>query len=358
MAPPGAFWNYSNPNFVFAGLISEELDDRYWPDIMVEDVYAPLGMDRTFLRKAEVEADGDYAISYGLGVDDLFTGIPGPVEMDMMPDSGWVRPAGLAWTTPTQMMDWAAFLMHGDPDVLADELRAELMAEQVDTLYLVGNMHYGYGLFVHRGFLTMDGAWHETPVWEHSGGTTSFTNQFYVLPEYDFAVAVCASAYSVDFSHSVDVAVTSLVDLPDESPPPEYEFDPAVLDRHVGTYTDPYNAGDFVFTREGDSLLIAAPDLEGYGYDVTPELDAISSYIFVMYLDGYPYDLTFIPLTEGGDSHYMRTRPFAATRVDQTKGAADARPHASREDLERLLLRTRFEPTPLRRILAARRASR
>jgi len=350
MNPPGAFWNYSNPNFVFAGLVSEELDDRPWPDIMVEDVYQPLGMDRTFLRKSEVEDDGDYALSYGLGKDDLYTGIMGPVEMEMMPDPGWARPAGLAWTTPTQMMAWARFLVDGDPDVLSDELRAEISSEQVDTLYLVGNMHYGYGLFVERGYLTLDGEWYEVPVWEHGGNTLSFSHFFYVLPAQEFAVAICASGYAVDFLRSVDAAVTTLVDLPEPSAPPEYTFDPAALDDHVGTYTDPWNVGDMIVTREGDTLLVSMPTLDDYGYDVTPELEAVSSDIFVLYLDGDPFDLTFIPETDGGPSTWVRNRSFVTTRVEE----AAARRQPTPADVRRMLIRARLEPAPIRRFLASR----
>jgi CubicO group peptidase (beta-lactamase class C family) len=350
MAPPGAFWNYSNPNFVFAGLVSEELDDRAWSDIMVEDLFEPLGMDRTFLRKAEVEQDGDYALSYGLGKDDLYTGIQGPVEMEMMPDPGWARPAGLVWTTPTQMTAWADFLMNGDPDVLGDELRAEVTAEQVDTLFFVGNMHYGYGVFVERGYLTLDGEWYELPVWQHGGNTLSFSNFFYALPEQDFAVAICASGYAVDFSRSVDAAITTLVDLPEPSAPPEYTFDPAALDDHVGTYTDPHNVGDMIVTREGDALFVEMPTLDAYGYDVTPELETVSSSIFMLYLDGYAYDLTFVPETEGEPSTWVRNRLFVTTRVDE----ATARRQPTLTEVERALSRARLEPSPLRRVLEVR----
>lgn len=34
MNPPGAFYNYSNTNFAFAGLITESLDTRFWPEII------------------------------------------------------------------------------------------------------------------------------------------------------------------------------------------------------------------------------------------------------------------------------------------------------------------------------------
>jgi CubicO group peptidase (beta-lactamase class C family) len=342
MNTPGVFWNYSNPNFVFAGLISEEQDSRFWPDIMVEDLFAPLGMDRTFLRRAEVEEEGDYSISYGLGLDDLTTGAMGPVDMTTMPDPGWGRPAGLVWTTPTQMMAWADFVMHGNTEVLSDDLRAEMTSEQVDTLMMAGNQYYGYGMFVERGYLTGDGTYYETPVWQHDGNTLSFSHQLYILPEHNFAVSVCASGYGADFMDSVDVAVTSLVDLPEESEPPTYTFDPAALDNHLGTYNDPYNVGETIIRRVGDALRIEMPDLEAYGYDVDPDLITISSNLFLLDLDGDLYELTFVPETQGGTSVYIRNRLFVSTRVDTTEDAGEP----SAAAVQRVMERARTTPMP------------
>lgn len=346
MNPPGAFWNYSNPNFVFAGLLTETLDTRAWPDIMVQDLFQPVGMQRTFLRKAEVVADGDYALSWGLGVDDLATGFPGPVAMEEMPDPGWGRPAGLAWTTPTQMMAWARFLMDGDPAVLSDDLRAEITSPQVDTLYGMGTMSYGYGEFVETGYYALDGQWYETPVWEHGGNTMSFTHIFYVFPDLDFAVAICSSAYGTDFSHALDTAVTTLADLPAPAEGWEYTVDPAEFDDHVGEYDDPWNVGSIIVTREGDALLVEAPTLEGYGYEVTPELTAISSDLFYVFVDGDPFDLTFVREEEDGLSTYIRNRSFVVTRVEAGKGTPRAEP--TREDVARWMIRAKLSPTPLR----------
>ncbi|HSA32357.1 MAG TPA: serine hydrolase domain-containing protein [bacterium] len=347
MNPPGAFWNYSNPNFVLAGLITETLDTRKWPDIMREDLFVPLGMDRTFLRKSEVEKDGDYALSFGLGIDDLQSGESGPVTMEMMPDPGWGRPAGLVWTTPTQMMRWARFLMEGEPEVLADDLREKMVEEQVDTRYGMGTVHYGYGLFVERGYMSEAGDWYEVPVWEHGGNTLSFTNIFYMFPEQDFAVAICSSAYGTDFSHSLDAAVMSLAGLPaPAADAPVYTIDPARFDDHVGTYDDPNNVGTLIVTRKNDDLFVEAPDLAGYGLSVTPQLTAISSDIFYLYIDGTPYDITFIRTGEEGPSTYIRQRAFVATRVEDETSPRRA---PSREMVERWLAHRRVEPPILHR---------
>ncbi len=314
MNPPGLFWNYSNPNFVFAGLLTETLDARFWSDIMHDDIFIPLGMSRTFLRKSEVEADGDYALSYGLGSDDLKSGAMGDVSMEFMPDPAWGRPAGLVWTTPKQMMLWADFMMQGNPGVLSDELRKKITEEQV-TLYGDGISFYGYGQMLHRGYMSKAGDWYKIPVWEHGGNTLSFTNILYMLPEQDFAVCIISSAYDTDFSNSLDAAITTLAGLPTPSTDaPKNTVDPAVFDDHVGIYNDPNNLGKLIISREGDALKIEAPTLSQYGYKITPELTAITSDVFYMYIDGEPFDITFIRTGGSENSAYLRNRIFVAAR--------------------------------------------
>ncbi len=356
MNPPGVFWNYSNPNFSVAGLITEELDTRAWPDIMREDIFVPLGMDRTFLRKSEVEADGDYSLSYGIvGLEDSTVG---QVEMSQMGDSAWVRPAGLAWTTPSQMATWSKFLIEGEDAVLGEALRSEITSEQVDTGFFVGNLHYGYGMMVWRGYLTNDQTWYPVRVWEHGGNTLSFTNSLTILPDQEFAIVITSNALKTDFSHSVDVALETLVDLPAPTAAPEYEIDHATFGRHVGTYSDPYNIGDVIITEEGGDLHVSMPALDAAGYDVSPILVPVSSEIFVVFIDGTQLDLTFIPSTPGGDSTYIRNRIFVASRPEQSGLTENAPVAVSRARIDAALQRARLEGLPRSIVRAAVAASR
>jgi len=341
MNPPGAFWNYSNPNFVLAGLVTEHLDDRFWPDLIREDIFGPVGMNRTYLRLAEVEADGDHAVSYGMGFDELLTGNLGPVDLDQMPDPAWVRPAGMVWTTPTQMMAWADFVMHGDTEVLSDDLREQISEPHIDTLSPGEPTHYGFGLFVHQGYRTHDDQWYEMPLWEHGGNTLSFSNILYMLPEQDFAFCITSSGVGTDFSPSVEAAITTLVDLPEPTAAQELEIDPARFDDHVGAYIDEWNVGDVVITREGDTLQIEMPTLEAYGYEVGTSLIAVTSEVFYVIIDGAPVDLTFIAIEEGGSSHYLRNRSFVAGRVPADKDMEEATRRPSPEDVTRWLARAR-----------------
>lgn len=338
MAPPGSFWNYSNPNFIFAGLVTEELDgSRYWSDIMAQDVYQPLGMDRTWLRRSEVAADGDYAESYGYGLSTLATGQLVHVTLDDTPDPGSARPAGLAWSTPTQMLTWADFIMHGDASVLSDALRQEMMEPQVSTLYSDEGF-YGYGLMVDEGITVSETEHYPVRVISHGGNTLSFSSELYMIPSSDCALSILSSGYATDFTQSVITGLTTLCpDLPEPDEPTGYSFDPDLIDRHVGHYDDPYNVGEVFVTREGDGLQVEAPFLEQLGYTVAPDLVHLSTDIWYVSVDGTWMDITFIPETEGGDSEWIRNRSFVVTRVDEDTPPPADLPPPSREAVRRWL---------------------
>lgn len=326
MNPPGAFWNYANPNFTLAGLIAEEETGRPWPDLIVEDVLRPLGMERAFARTADAVAAGDVAASYGY--TNVNTGRMGTVEAEETYDPAWARPAGLVWATPTEMLDFAAFLVDGNAEVLDDDLRREIVAEQVSTLYAGDRQHYGYGVMVDRGFNLADG-WYDVPCWSHGGNTLSFTSHFYILPDQRFAISILSNGYGDAFTNSVATAFETLVDLPAPGEAPVDEIDLAALDEHAGAYLDAWNVGDVTIARDGDGLTISMPLLDELGYQVDPELVGISTDLWYVYVDGYPYDLTFVDGQDGEPSTYLRNRIFVATRVEEPPETSAAAPPAA-----------------------------
>ncbi len=317
MNPPGLFWNYSNPHFCLAALITQENDDRYWPDIMTQDIFQPLGMDRSYARRTEAEQDGDYSSSFGYV--DAFATQMSTVEMNDVYDHGWTRPAGMVWSTPSQMVTFADFLMNGNSAVLDDSLRQEMTIEQVNTLYYNDEIHYGYAVFVARGF-TWGEHYYQIPTWFHGGNTMSFSSELYMVPEQGFAISILSSGYGTDFVYSVGTALTTLLDLPSPVTPPEYQLDTSQFYRHLGTYYDQYSVGEVIISQEGDDLFIDMPDLETYGYSVEPRLMAVSTDLFYVIIDGVYYDITFIR-DEGQElSTYIRNRYYVALRDEADTG--------------------------------------
>lgn len=340
MNPAGKFYNYSNPNYALMGVLTEEHDTRYWPDIVVEDVLRPLGMQRSVARLTEVLADGNAASCYGYDASDLTSSRPrlGAVETEEVPDPAAVRPAGEVWSTPTELLHMADFLMHGNA-ILDDSLRDQMLQRHAPSLYDFGGWGwgYGYGVLVGNGIWGSDGSYTEVPFLEHSGATLCFTSYVLMLPEQDFAVAMIGNGYNDWYPATIDAVLATLVDgMPAPSAAPVADIDLSKLDEHVGTYVDAFNFGDILITRVDDTLHIDIPLLTSLGYFVDPVLDQYRTDLFLMDIDGYSYDLTFVDDTDGSPSAYLRNRGFVGTRVDE-EASPEAAPPPSRDQVRRLL---------------------
>ena len=98
-AQPGAFYNYSNPNYLLAGLVAERASAVPYHRLMDEAVWGPAGMTATTLDPAVVMARGNY--SYG-----HFHNAMGR-EQIVAPDAydNWaIAPAGYAFSTAPDLV--------------------------------------------------------------------------------------------------------------------------------------------------------------------------------------------------------------------------------------------------------------
>jgi CubicO group peptidase (beta-lactamase class C family) len=306
LAPPGRIWNYSNPNFSIAGFMNQALDGRLWPDIVEEDVFPALGMSRSVARKSEV--DGNHA----LGIH----GASGRVtDLDDTWESAFVRPAGLVWSTPSDQMRVARFLVDGDPALLSDALRAEITSSQVST-YPDMPGGYGFGLSIDRGFY-IGSDYYDVPIWSHGGNTITHTSTFFILPEQRFAISILSNGYGDDFTRTLVEAITTLVSLPSPTTAPQPPaFEAADLDGLTGTYHDEFNVGDVIVTRVGDALEIAMPLLDEYEIPYSHSMSPLSTHVWLANIQDTQLDLSFIDGPDG--ETYLRNRAFVAIRPAAT----------------------------------------
>lgn len=315
MAPPGAMYNYSNPNFDLAGLALEKIADRYYREEVAAEVFDPLGMDRTFFLGDEVIADGDYATSRTLN----YWSRAVPKEEIVEPDSyddAFSRPAGFAWSSVGDLVTFAEFALHGNAEVMTEETSALLMSEQVTTLEFLDVVKYGFGWQLQEGYYwESDSNWIPLQVVSHSGAIPGYSAFLLTVPEHDLVIAVLANGDGAYFQQSVYSAIELLVGLPEPGVDPLSLVEELPWELYAGAYMDDFNVGRIEVVQEGSSLMAYMPDLDAIGYPYEPELIPTSPGNFIQTVSGYPFLVTFVPDPDG-EITYFRTRHYVGTRVE------------------------------------------
>jgi CubicO group peptidase (beta-lactamase class C family) len=312
LVEPGTFYNYANPNFAIAGLIDERLSHRPWADVVETDLFAPLAMTRTIARKSEL--DDNTAIGNGISIDGDPTIRRTSIENTW--ESAFVRPAGLVWSTPSDQIRLARFLVEGDAQILDPALLHEVTTPQT-PMYPDLTASYGFGLMVDAG-ISLGNDYYRVPVWAHGGNTLGYTSTFFVLPEQRFAISILSNGRSDDFTQSVVTAIATLVDLPAPSTPPARPFDASQLDALAGTYRAfDASIGDFeiVITRHGDALEISVPVLDENAVPYEHTMTPVTTHVWVGSLGGEAEELSFI---ETSGHMYLRNRAFVGVRQPPT----------------------------------------
>jgi CubicO group peptidase (beta-lactamase class C family) len=318
MVEPGSFWNYANPNFSLAGYVVEQTDGRWYREVVEQDVWAPLGMDRSMFLSGDVLDDGDYAV--GVSLD--WTGQT-PDIVDVEPDSyddAWSRPAGFAWSTALDLVTFGSFLLDGDTDVLSDALRTEMVSTQVNTLSFLDRLGYGYGTMQWEG-RSADGDWYEVNTLEHGGAIPGFAAELITVPEADLVIATLASTNGAYYRDALGAALEELLG---ETPAamPDLEIDPDDFGAYLGTYAGPPSVGDFIVTQDGDELKVEMPLLDQYDYPYTETLYPQTRDNFVLVLDGSQFGMTFIFDEDGDPARWFRGRYFVGIRDGTTTRSA------------------------------------
>jgi D-alanyl-D-alanine carboxypeptidase len=311
MSPAGRMWNYSNPNFTLAGLIFEKGSGLPYRIAMHDRVFEPLGMKRTLWRGEEVLADGNYA--HGLTTDQAGKRL---VQAPDAYDNPWGRPAGFAFSSVYDLARFVTFLMEGNDAVLPAAQRIAMQSPQMNMEVVGDYFTYGYALFVNKGVLLPDG-YHATPLISHGGAIDGFSTDLYYVPATKFAVIVLANKDNAYLSKSVALALKSYANLPPPSSGPSFDVDPATFTALVGTYQDDFNVGRIIVSKTGSDLTVSMPDLDAQNVSYTPKLDPLGPDNFLLTIEDYEADITFIR-DQSGNPEYIRDRYFVARRTSSS----------------------------------------
>ena len=220
-APPGSFWNYSNPGFMIAGLIAERAGGLNYRQLMKEDLWEPAGMSSSTFDPAEVVESGNYSYGHCWVCSAGGEVVVPPEENDL-----WdVGPAGMAFSTVRDLARWALLLMDGGGPVLSPRSAWAMQANQQWT-HLTPEQFMGFGI--------INDSYHGLDVRLHPGGIKGYGSCLLWVPSRRFAVAVLANSTS-DFTSAARCIVDAVLD-PEAVKLPDLSTDPSTWGRYEGDY--------------------------------------------------------------------------------------------------------------------------
>ncbi|WP_024803005.1 serine hydrolase [Nocardia sp. BMG51109] len=135
---PGTQWNYSNTNYILAGLLIEQLTGTPYAQQVDERIARPLGLTNTRLPGTTADIPGPHAHGYRSA---KLVGFPVPVDVTVLNPS-WAWAAGEILSTTADLDRYIAALMDG-------RLLPPALLTQMSTFHAMPSrfgLDRGYGL--------------------------------------------------------------------------------------------------------------------------------------------------------------------------------------------------------------------
>ena len=198
---PGTKWQYSNTNFVIAGLIVEKVSGEPLLQFLQEKVFAPLNMKSVAdTDKAKLgDTDPTGYLRFALGPPR-----PAPKE-----GSGWLFAAGELAMPAEDLAKW-------DISIINQNLLKPASYHEFETEVLLKNglgTRYGLGVDVRSDF------GHRSL--SHGGEVSGFTSENVVFPDERAAVVVLTNQDAADASGAIAKAIAPLLLASDDPATPE-----------------------------------------------------------------------------------------------------------------------------------------
>jgi D-alanyl-D-alanine carboxypeptidase len=188
---PGSEWQYSNTNYVIAGLIVEKLAGEPLWRFLGERVFTPLGMTSVANIDEHPLPTGD-ATGY-------FRYALGPLRPAPKEGPGWLFAAGEIAATAEDLAKW-------DVSIINETiLKPASYREMESEIRLTSGVATNYGLGVYARLISG----HRRL--EHSGEVSGFTAENIVLPDDGMAVAVLTNQDAADAAGDIGRQVATLL---------------------------------------------------------------------------------------------------------------------------------------------------
>ncbi|MES2005447.1 MAG: serine hydrolase [Bacteroidota bacterium] len=99
-------WQYNNFMFMAQGMVAEKLTGKSWEENIRENIFKPLGMNRSVFSIKEMEKSDDASLGYGVKKDSIIDKLP-YFNIDAM------GPAGSINSSVTEMANWVSTWING-----------------------------------------------------------------------------------------------------------------------------------------------------------------------------------------------------------------------------------------------------
>ncbi|HYG59710.1 MAG TPA: serine hydrolase domain-containing protein [Symbiobacteriaceae bacterium] len=278
LGAPGACFSYCNDTYMLLGVIIERLSGRPYTQYISEHILWPAGMTRSTFGDDEAAVWDDVAQLY-----------------DRMP-SGEVTPAPGFHQGTFPAADAAGHLKSTVPDLLrymevfrtggrvgqATILRPESVQGMMAPHFALGpDEHYGYGLFIRRGFKGVT-------LVEHGGTIKGVKASVLCVPEQAFTGALLANIDNAPVSRVAHGAVHAYLGYPTDTPIfdlVETECDSAQIKEYEGE-----------FAMGGAPLVVRVVEgrLEAKSGEETYHLRHVQKDLFLMKFAGTDETVTFL----------------------------------------------------------------
>jgi CubicO group peptidase (beta-lactamase class C family) len=251
LSPPGQIYSHSNPGYVLAGLLIEELSKKPFANVLSELLFEPLGMSRTTFRPSLVMTY-PFSQSYRSFSGEKLAQVR-PFALDAF---GW--PSGSMFSNVNDLARFTIAFMNGgkieDKQVLSSSL-IDALSTPVVAVPGLNDQKSTYGLLAedYRGVhvLSISGSW------------AGYTEQMWMAPKHRFAFIVMANRNQAFFNATIQKAMELM--LPLEPAPPKtltqaLPMSDEEMSSYLGTYSNE-NTVEIVlkdhqlFLREGKSEL-------------------------------------------------------------------------------------------------------
>jgi CubicO group peptidase (beta-lactamase class C family) len=188
---PGSKWQYSNTNYVIAGMIIEKITGAPMVAFLRREIFTPLHLESVMITDdaALGPTDPERYLRYALG----------PLRQAPKEGRGWLFAAGELAMTASDLARWDIAVIN--QSILKP---ASYAAQQTNTL-LNNGVGTGYGLGVNVG--TSNGR----RLISHSGEVSGFTAQNLIYPDDSTAVVVLTNLDATSASGQIAGRITDLL---------------------------------------------------------------------------------------------------------------------------------------------------